>query len=109
MNKKARRHRCTYIVLMLLPIVGGSAFAADSAAPETYRSFVADRQAFRAGDMLTIIITESAAATSTARTRADKSDKIAASAGHLPPIDHAIIVGAENQFDGGGQIQRTGQ
>jgi flagellar L-ring protein precursor FlgH len=91
-----------------LVLVAECAFA-EEAVQGSYRSFFADRQAFRRGDLLTIIITESAAATSTARTRADKSDKISASAGHVGPIDHAISVGANNQFDGGGQIQRTGQ
>lgn len=105
-------NKCTWktraFVATILPFAMSVALGADNVS-NPYRSFFADRQAFRRGDMLTVIITESAAATSTARTRADKSDKISAFAGHLPPIDHAITVGADNQFDGGGQIQRTGQ
>jgi flagellar L-ring protein FlgH len=108
MNRNYCRMNCTRIVCAALLLVTANAFAADAPA-EPYRSFFADRQAFRRGDMLTVIITESAAATSTARTTTDKSDQVAASAGHVGPIDHAITVGANNQFDGGGQIQRTGQ
>ncbi len=103
-----RVRRFCWLNLAALAIASAAA-PADEVPQARYRSFYADRQAFRRGDMLTVIITESAAANSTARTRADKSDKIGASAGHVGPIDHAITVGANNQFDGGGQIQQTGQ
>jgi len=97
-----------FVLLCALPLAGGIAVADDNAAAD-YRSFTADRQAFHRGDILTVIITETAAATSTARTRADKQDKIGASVQRVGAPDHAFAVGANNQFDGGGQIQRTGQ
>jgi flagellar L-ring protein FlgH len=75
----------------------------------TYRSFFSDRQAFRKGDMLTVIVTESATANSQARTRTDKSDKVAASVAHSGATTHGIEVGANNQFDGGGEVERSGQ
>lgn len=109
MSNKSGHWQLLTVVAAVFASTGLPTLAAEPSAAQPYRSFVADRQAFRRGDLLTVIITESAAATSTARTRADKSDKIGASAGHLPPIDHAITVSADNQFDGGGQIQRTGQ
>lgn len=85
------------------------AFTAFANETDAYRSFYADRQAYRRGDMLTVMIVESAAANSTARTRVDKGDRISASAGRTGIVEHEIGVGASNQFDGGGQIQRTGQ
>jgi flagellar L-ring protein FlgH len=75
----------------------------------TYRSFYSDRLAFAPGDMLTVIIVESTAANSTARTRTDKADRVSASASREGAFNHEIGVSASNQFDGGGQIQRTGQ
>jgi flagellar L-ring protein precursor FlgH len=97
----------------LLHLSAGRAFAND--APEqavvapVKRSFYADRQAFRPGDMLTVMIVETAAANSTARTRADKGDKVSASASRVGVPDHGFSVGANNQFSGGGEIQRSGQ
>ena len=73
------------------------------------RSFFADRQAFRQGDILTVVIVESAAASSTARTRADKKDRIAGTAVRIGALEHGASIGASNQFEGGGQIQRSGQ
>jgi flagellar L-ring protein FlgH len=75
----------------------------------SYRSFYSDRQAFKPGDMLTIVIVESAAATSRARTRADKDDSVSASVSRIGALDHGFSIGANNQFSGGGEIQRTGQ
>ncbi|HYM34757.1 MAG TPA: flagellar basal body L-ring protein FlgH [Steroidobacteraceae bacterium] len=74
-----------------------------------YRSFYADRQAFKEGDMLTVVIVESAAATSRARTQTDKSDQVAATATRFGGIGRGFSVGANNQFNGGGEIQRAEQ
>lgn len=109
MNKSLMNSLCC-VVLLCFGV--GTVRATDdgrSISDAGYRSFYADRQAFRPGDMLTVVIVESAAANSTARTRADKGDKVSASAGRIGPIEHAFSVGANNQFSGGGEIQRTGQ
>jgi len=73
------------------------------------RSFFADRQAYRPGDMLTILLVESTSASSKARTRTDKSDAVSASAGNLGGTQHGFDVGISNDFAGGGEITRTGQ
>lgn len=73
------------------------------------RSLFADRKAYRPGDILTVLITEQAAATATARTRADKDESVF---GNLNRSDHDpwhIDLAWGNDFDGGGQIQRTGR
>jgi flagellar L-ring protein precursor FlgH len=97
----------------LLCLHVSTACAADDAgrgnSENGYRSFYADRQAFRPGDMLTVMIVESATANSTARTRADKGDKVSASVSRVGADDHGFSIGANNQFSGGGEIQRTGQ
>jgi flagellar L-ring protein FlgH len=104
-------------VALLFGILGGLVAVGLPAAAEEvqppaarpYRSFFADRQAFRTGDILTVLIVESAVANSTARTRADKGDKVAASVSRVGANDHGFSIGANNQFSGGGEIQRTGQ
>jgi flagellar L-ring protein precursor FlgH len=75
----------------------------------SYRSSYADRQAFRPGDLLTVVIVESAAATSRARTQTDKSDQVGATAIRVGGVGRGFNVGANNQFNGGGEIQRTEQ
>jgi len=74
-----------------------------------YRSLYADRKAFRPGDMLTVLIIETAQASATARTRADKSDNAFA---FLTWPDDPIKRwegGLGSDFSGGGEIQRSGR
>jgi flagellar L-ring protein FlgH len=74
-----------------------------------YRSLYADRRAYDPGDILTVIITETAAATATARTRADKADNVEGSIQHSDDDPWHIRLGFSNDFSGGGEIQRTGR
>lgn len=110
------KHINTSLVVALLALSAVAAFGAEDKPVtssgrqgEPYRSFFSDRQAFREGDMLTVVITESAAATSTARTRTDKGDRVGASLAHEGPVESAISLEANNRFSGGGEIQRTGR
>ena len=108
MDGNRRLRNFALILLLGVPAVG----AADGAAArelQPYRSFVADRQAFRKGDMLTVIITESTAANTTARTRADKGDKVSASIAHDQSLENSFSIAANNQFSGGGEIARSGR
>jgi flagellar L-ring protein precursor FlgH len=112
MKKNARMYSALAGLALAFPLVPSLVIAEEATPPVAdthYKSFFSDRQAFRKGDMLTVMITESAVASSSARTRADKSDRISASVAHLPPNSNGITVGANNQFDGGGEIQRTGR
>jgi flagellar L-ring protein precursor FlgH len=76
--------------------------------PQIGPSFFADRRARIAGDQLTVLITENASATETARTQTDKTDGISASL-NTPSRQRQWQVGGGGTFDGGGQIARTGQ
>jgi flagellar L-ring protein precursor FlgH len=110
MNRSLRASFCMAIGVCVLPVGYVSAEeSTDSVVQAPYKSFFSDSRAYRQGDLLTIIITESAAAASTARTRADKSDQVGASLSQpgVPPQGFAI--GANNDFSGGGEIQRTGK
>jgi flagellar L-ring protein precursor FlgH len=110
MIKWLRSCFCTAIGVCMLPLGYVSAEEpTDPAMQAPYRSFFSDRHAYRKGDLLTIIITESAAAASTARTRADKSDQVGASLSQPGTLEQGFSIGANNDFSGGGEIQRTGK
>lgn len=73
------------------------------------RPLFADHTAYRRGDLLTVVITESAAASATARTRTDKRDRLSANL-RLPDDERDDVdVTLGTDFTGGGQIQRTGK
>lgn len=59
--------------------------------------------------MLTVLITEQAAATATARTRADKDESVSADVNRSDHDPWHIDLSWGNDFNGGGQIQRTGR
>ena len=73
------------------------------------RPLFADHTAYRPGDLLTVVITESAAATASARTRADKRDRIAASVRFPSDEREDADISLGTEFNGGGQIQRSGK
>jgi flagellar L-ring protein precursor FlgH len=72
-------------------------------------SFFADRRARDVGDMLTVVITEFSTVEATARTSTGKSESASASLAH--GANHLDVASAnlDNNFDGGGQIERTGK
>src|SRR3569833_1775064 len=74
----------------------------------TQRSLFADRKAHRSGDMLTVLITESAEANATAQTTTNKDDNAAATLS-TPDSSRRWSGGLHSDFAGGCQIQRTGQ
>jgi flagellar L-ring protein FlgH len=73
------------------------------------RSLYADRRAVRPGDLLTVVITESAAASATARTRTDKEESVFGQINQPDERPWNIDLAFGNEFDGGGEIQRTGR
>jgi flagellar L-ring protein FlgH len=73
------------------------------------RSLLADHTAHRRGDLLTVVITESAAATATARTRADKRNELSANLRLPNGQSDDVDLSLGTDFTGGGQIQRTGK
>jgi flagellar L-ring protein precursor FlgH len=76
---------------------------------ESYRPLVADQRAYRSGDNLTVLITETASATATAKTTTNKKGAVngAANASN----SDALSAGANlnEDFTGGGSIERTGR
>lgn len=93
-------------VLLAVPVASKSQQAD---APLLQRSLFADRKAHRVGDMLTVVVTEAASATATARTRADKEERVFGEINQPDELPWNIDLGFGNEFDGGGQIQRSGK
>lgn len=73
-----------------------------------YRPLVADHRAYRPGDNLTVLITEIASVSTTANTTTGKGESISA---NLTTRKNSadVGVGLNNDFDGGGKIERTGK
>lgn len=89
---------------------------ADTLMPaEGYRALVADQRALRPGDNLTVLITESAVASTTAKTTTNKDGTVsanaAASRGGNNPYANTLAASLElaEDFKGGGTIERTGK
>jgi flagellar L-ring protein precursor FlgH len=78
-------------------------------APLLQRSLFADRKAIRPGDILTVVITEIATATTTARTSTDKEDRVSGDINQPDELPWHIDLGFANDFTGGGQVQRSGR
>jgi|SRR5919201_1463154 flagellar L-ring protein precursor FlgH len=83
---------------------------------EGYRPLVADQRALKPGDNLTVLITESAVASTTARTTTDKEGSVSAAAsasrnGGDQPYSRSLAASLNlaEDFKGGGKIERTGK
>ena len=96
------------LVLIAAVCVGTLANAESLYDPATYRELAADHRARHVGDNITVLIYETATATSRADSSASRSSKLDMSATDL----HNTIggnVSLDNDFQGGGQERRTGE
>lgn len=109
MTEASTRVASTVLAAVVAFVSSGYCVAQDANQPLLQRSLFADRKARRTGDVLTVLITEQAAATATARTRADKEESVFGNINQPDERPWHIDLGFGNDFDGGGQIQRTGR
>lgn len=109
MTKASMRLASTVVAAVVAFVSCGYCAAQDANQPLLQRSLFADRKARRTGDVLTVLITEQAAATATARTRADKEESVFGNINQPDERPWHIDLGFGNDFDGGGQIQRSGR
>jgi flagellar L-ring protein precursor FlgH len=100
--------RAAKITILLLWTLCGSAVADGLYKEESYRSFIADPKAIRVGDNLTVIVTEIASVTTTARTTADKEGTISAAL-RGNSVNNTGSVNLSDDFIGGGRIERSGK
>jgi len=89
---------CIYLVVVLTPASSESLWKADS------RSVYADKKAAKVGDIVTVIIVESASSTQAASTSATKSSKISAGPGVGPLLERIPLF----EYSGGDNVKATG-
>jgi flagellar L-ring protein precursor FlgH len=77
--------------------------------PSAGRSFFADHRAVSPGDVLTVLITEVSSATESARTTTNKNDSANAALTTPAQGQRQWQASLGASFDGGGQMQRSGQ
>lgn len=99
----ARFFSCLWFLLLC-----GSVAAESLYDPATYRSLATDHRAFRAGDSLTVLIYESASATSKANSTANRSSKLDVRVSDLVDVAGGQF-NADNEFEGGGVERRSGE
>jgi flagellar L-ring protein precursor FlgH len=75
----------------------------------SYRPLVSEDKAYRVGDILTVIVQETATATSSTDSRADRNASFSASVGSNKVGTHSATAGASTGNDGGGRTQRSGR
>ena len=75
----------------------------------TYRSLVAESKALRLGDILTVIVQESASATSTANLRAKRDFTVSAQLTTPNVAPRSASAGTNSQSDGTGGTERSGR
>jgi flagellar L-ring protein precursor FlgH len=77
--------------------------------PQTYRPLVSEDKAFRVGDILTVVVQETASASTAADSRADRKTSIAADVGSSKVGTHSATASASTDNEGGGRTQRSGR
>ncbi|WP_284620676.1 flagellar basal body L-ring protein FlgH [Aquabacterium humicola] len=76
--------------------------------PASFRPLVADRRAAAAGDIVTVLVYESSSATTTADTNLNRNNTLGIQA-QANARQHGLNLGVNNDFDGGGRVQRAGR
>lgn len=91
----------------------GTAMAADDAETmfdeRTYRSLVAEKKALRVGDVLTVVVQESASASATTGLRGQRDFTLSAQAGTNKVGPYSASAGTATDSDGAGSTQRSGR
>jgi flagellar L-ring protein precursor FlgH len=83
--------------------------AAAQASAQEPRSFFADRRAHEVGDMLTVLITEFSTVEQRARTTTSKAEDASVTWQGKDSDQHTAFVDFSTNFNGGGQIERSGK
>ncbi|MBX3625323.1 MAG: flagellar basal body L-ring protein FlgH [Rhizobacter sp.] len=97
------------LIAVCLALAATGAAAQSLYSESNFRPLTADNKAYRVGDVLTVQIVESAAASANADTATRRSNDISAglTRAHVAPI--GVGIGTSGEFDGGGKTTRTGK
>lgn len=93
------------IVLAFTFQVGAADSLFDAA---TYRPMIADKRARQVGDMVTVVVTESSSATTSADTSLQRNNTVGVHV-QAQGQPHGLNIGLNNEFDGGGRVARAGR
>ncbi len=109
--KEGRMRHLRWIVVTVVACAAARIALAESVWPHGGDSLYKDKKAFKIGDVLTVIVSESASASHSANTAAKKSSANSVSWGTrgafgAPFQDFGI--GGKEDFSGGGKSQRSG-
>jgi len=96
------------LIGFLLPGISRSAEAGSLYDEQQYESLVSDRRSYRVGDILTVLIYESATASTENKVDANKSTSVGAKASD-GTNDFNGSVGVTSGFNGGGSATQTGK
>jgi flagellar L-ring protein FlgH len=98
------------VLVTILLALWGSARADNLFNPDQYRAVAADKKAYKVGDNLTVQVFENASATTTAGTNTEKTNNAKfAFQDTASNSNSSIGVNATDDFQGKGQIQRSGK
>jgi flagellar L-ring protein precursor FlgH len=103
-----RQRICASLVMAALLTMSYVGHAESLYDERSFRSPVADRKARRPGDSLTVLVFESASATTIADTTTDKTGGISLSV-KAPSVEQSAVASLSDDFSGGGRIQRSGK
>ncbi|SMC27696.1 flagellar L-ring protein precursor FlgH [Andreprevotia lacus DSM 23236] len=76
---------------------------------QTYHAYVADRRAYRAGDLLTVMVVENSTAATTADTSASRNNDVGLKLDYDNRVKHGASLQVGNDFDAQGRVQRSGR
>lgn len=100
--------RFRYVVFLLLASANGATAGDSLYRPDTYQALTSDLRARRIGDLITVMVYESASASSTANTTAARDANVGLNVqGSGERWDARINAG--NQMDGRGRTEREGK
>ncbi len=93
---------------LLLAALSGPAATDDLYSDKSFRPLASDKRAHLPGDVLTVLIYENSSAVTSADTQLQRSNTVGIQAS-VDRHSHQLAAGAENNFDGGGTVQRAGK
>lgn len=103
------KRQCVMWTLVALSTCGSLHAAESMFNPQSYRALVADQKAVKPGDALTVLIQESASASSSVDARASRSQDVGLRGQTLGQSARGISGGTTSASDGGGQVVRSGR
>ena len=93
--------------ISLATLLPAGALATSLYNESTFRPLTADNKAFRVGDVLTVQVFENSSASTSSDTGTRRKNNLGASLTHGTGATSAAALGANGEFEGGGQTQRA--